>query len=77
MESHALLLYDVYVCVQTAEEMQMMTQPATTSTEDELDEVRETNTYPMITLSVDSETEAESNREQDPTSIGSSEPCSP
>lgn len=69
----------MYVCVQSAmtpEEMQMMTQPTPSGTEDELDEVRETNTYPMITLSVDSETEAES-RERDPASIGSTEPCSP
>lgn len=54
--------------------MRMMTTDA--GTDDELDEVRETNTYPMITLSVDSETEAES-RDQDPTSIASSELCSP
>jgi hypothetical protein len=56
------------VCVQTAEEK---IQTPTTETEGDTDddalveEVRETNAYPMITLSVDSETEAEVREEED------------
>jgi len=56
------------VCVQTAEEK---IQTPTTETEGDTDddalveEVRETNAYPMITLSVDSETEAEVRGEED------------
>lgn len=50
--------------VLTPEEMRMMTTD--TGTDDELDQGHETNSYPMITLSVDSETEAES---RDPTSV--------
>lgn len=45
-----------------------MPEPAETGTEDEQEEVRETNTYPMITLSVDSETEAENKEQEDFTS---------
>ncbi len=44
-----------------------MPEPAGTGTEDELEEGRETNTYPMITLSVDSETEAETKEQGDST----------
>ena len=56
------------MCVQTAEDK---IQTPTTETEGDTDddalvveEVRESNAYPMITLSVDSETEAEASREE-------------
>ena len=74
------------VCVQTAEDK---IQTPTTETEGDTDddalvveEVRESNAYPMITLSVDSETEAEAREDQlkgkeeeDPTAASSV--CSP
>ena len=77
----------VCVCVQTAEDK--IIQTPTTETEGDTDddalvveEVRESNAYPMITLSVDSETEAEAREDQlkgkeeeDPTAASSV--CSP
>ena len=74
------------MCVQTAEDK---IQTPTTETEGDTDddalvveEVRESNAYPMITLSVDSETEAEAREDQlkgkeeeDPTAASSV--CSP
>ena len=60
------------MCVQTAEDK---IQTPTTETEGETDddalEVRESNAYPMITLSVDSETEAEAKGEEDPSAASS------
>ena len=75
------------MCVQTAEDK---IQTPTTETEGDTDddalvveEVRESNAYPMITLSVDSETEAEAREDQlkgkeeeDPTAASKMDICS-
>lgn len=72
LDGRAISSLRVCVCVQTAEEK---IQTPTTETEGDtegdtdddalVEEVRETNAYPMITLSVDSETEAEVREEED------------
>lgn len=76
-------MYIVYVCiVQSAsppEEANAMATTDTATDDDELQEKPDSNAYPMITLSVDSETEAEAARGQHPPSpeFIVSELCSP